>query len=1091
MPDEQPNVPLPELPDDPTSLDTSPLDPDVPFHLPKSKDYAEDDIPTPPQVNPVTGKVWNPAHPLDAGNMPTIPAEPHDPNATLPGTGGLDPNPDLPPVRMPEARAGYTVPHVVTQQQSHVSPPEHQRFVLPAATIPVPPPVAAGRPAGQPLPRRKAPRRGCLGCSPTCLAIVVGFMAIFCGGSALLGLIVTATVGSRIESQLQTQVDAVDRYEQFQSTFIYDRMGRLLYESFGEGRRTAVKYSEFPQMLIDATVAIEDDSFFTNPGIDVAATFRAFAQFVGVAQGATGGSTITQQLVRNVLFDFEYRAERSIQRKLEEIGLALILNQRKSKEDILALYLNEIYYGNLSYGAEAAAQTFFGKSVGALTLGEAALLAGLPQAPAELDPLNPDPVVQAAVDARWRTVLDRMVTMGKITNEERNDALRQGVTFVSPDISLKAPHFTVYAQAQLQDLMAELGYSPEQIARGGLKVYTTLDLDVNDLAQAAARDQVSRLAANNVGNAAVVVLKPLTGEIVAMVGSVDYNNDSIDGRVNVTTAVRQPGSTMKAFTYSAAMETGQTPGDVIWDTPTTIGIPGQAGYTPKNYDGRFHGPMNMRTALSNSYNIPAVQTLRRYGVDYLLGLMRRFGVASLSMDSSQYGLSLTLGGGEMSLLELTNAYAVFANQGAYVPTTAILCVLKSDDTILYQYENGCSRGNLSDQSVVRGGYGTQALDPRIAFIIGDILSDNAARSEAMGGRSPLYTPNIDSAVKTGTTNDYKDNWTVGYTRNLAVGVWVGNSRGEAMINSSGLTGAAPIWNAVLTSIYANPGVMAQDFAINGQLMPDQMDPPAGVSLREMCDVRSLLDPAADCRRISEWMLDSPAAVPDAEGNLIYPPAPAPTVPAQSGPQLIQVSPGVYQVLAFRLAPEIASLIQFSVGVGQQPPPTPLYCQVPVELASMATGAQSLLFIAPPPVPEDAVAAEQYARGAGLAYLPTIACTPELLQSGGVPGYGPVVTTAVITSPQPGAVLSAETPIIGTVQFTPDLGKFYKVEIIGGGFAEWTTFGSTHDNTVLNGVLENLYVPGLAPGNYRIRLVIVDNTGGFLQAPYEVPFTVAG
>jgi hypothetical protein len=200
---------------------------------------------------------------------------------------------------------------------------------------------------------------------------------------------------------------------------------------------------------------------------------------------------------------------------------------------------------------------------------------------------------------------------------------------------------------------------------------------------------------------------------------------------------------------------------------------------------------------------------------------------------------------------------------------------------------------------------------------------------------------------------------------------------------------------------------------------------------------------------------------------------------------------VYQVLAFRLAPEIASLIQFSVGVGQQPPPTPLYCQVPVELASMATGAQSLLFIAPPPVPEDAVAAEQYARGAGLAYLPTIACTPELLQSGGVPGYGPVVTTAVITSPQPGAVLSAETPIIGTVQFTPDLGKFYKVEIIGGGFAEWTTFGSTHDNTVLNGVLENLYVPGLAPGNYRIRLVIVDNTGGFLQAPYEVPFTVAG
>lgn len=1083
-----------------------PDDDDIPFHLPMSEDTPPD--PKRLEVKPNKSNLWDANNPADARNMPTmpIPREPGqaDPKKTLPGSGGMDPNPDFEigntqasdpgnTVQHQAVRLDYTAPHTPVVQQQNPIPQDHQQYARPQqAGYPAPPaPTSqtAAAPGNRPLPQRRAQRRGCLGCSPTCLGIIAGFIAIFCGGSSLLALVVTATLGARIENQLQERVSGLDQYQQFQSTFYYDRNGALLYESFGEGRRTNVDYDQFPQSLIDATISIEDDSFFSNPGIDMQSTGRALLQYVGIAQGSSGGSTITQQLVRGVLFDYEYRSERSIQRKVEEILLALVLTQRKSKEEILSLYLNEIYYGNLAYGAEAASQVFFGKHVSDLTLAEAALLAGLPQAPADLDPLNPAPEVQAAVYARWRLVLDRMVVLGKITQTQENEALREGYTLITPDVSLQAPHFTVYVQREMERLMGELGYGPEDVARGGWRVYTSLDLNVNNMAQQAARDQVARLSGNNVSNASVLAMVPITGEIIAMVGSIDYNNDAIDGKVNVAVAVRQPGSTMKPFNYSAAMENGMTPGDVIWDVPTSIGIPGQEQYVPHNYDGAFHGPVIMRSALANSYNIPAVQTLRRYGVDYLLQFMRRFGVESLGTDASIYGLSLTLGGGEVSPLELTNAYSVFANQGSYVRATAIMCVLDNDDNIIYQYENRCPRGNVTANTINRTALGQQVLDPRLAFVISDILSDNVARSPAMGSNSPLNTGGLKTAVKTGTTNDYKDNWTMGYTRNVAVGVWAGNNNGDPMVNSSGLTGAAPIWNAVITGIYNNPNYLAS-FTGSGQI-PDQFTPPSGVSLHEICDVRSLRDPATDCSRLNEWMLDTPAAIPDADGNLQYPqqqPQQPQSAPGQ--PQLTLVAPGVYQVLAFRLNPSIATQIQFPVQPGDPNPPAPLYCQVPPDLAGAAGGAQSQLFIAPPPIPADAVAAENYARTNGLAFLPTIACSPDLLQGGGG-GFGPVVTTAIITSPSPGQVLSGETPIIGTVQFTADQGKFYKLEVKGGAFADWVTIGTTHTENVVNGQIENLYVPGLSPGNYVLRLVIVDSGGGFLQQPYEVPFVVGG
>jgi penicillin-binding protein 1C len=1062
-------------------------DDDVPFHLPMVGEEEEDDdetgdIPLLSHI-PTEEEKFGGVRPKH--EMPTmpIPREPGstDPKKTLQGSGGLDPNPDFNRRSSLQNTAVHQPVQPTMVNARPASPPRQG---------PPPPPAGASRPVV--LPPRPRKRRGFLGIPMGCLVLIIGTFATFCGGLTLLTLATSAIFGARIERELSARVAAVDDYHNFESTFYYDRHGTQLYEAFNEGRRTNIDISNIPDSLIKATLAIEDDNFYTNPGIDVPATLRAFLQYVGLSEGSTGGSTITQQLVRTLLFDPEYRMERSPQRKLEEIGLALVLTQRKSKDEILELYLNEIYYGNLAYGAAAAARTFFDKDVSELTVGEAALLAGLPQAPASLDPLNPDPSVQAAVEMRWRTVLDRMVTEGYITDSQRNDILRQGLVLKQPDVPFRAPHFTVFAQNELEQLMTSLGYDPEEITRGGLKVYTTLDLRINDMAQTAVVNQISRLAGNNVSNGAVVVLKPVTGEILAMVGSADYNNDAIDGRVNVAISPRQPGSTMKPFTYASAIELGMSPAEVLWDTPLKITGPGVPPNWPRNYDGRYHGPMRMRQALANSYNIPAVSTLRRIGVPNLLAIMQRFGVRSLGNDASRYGLSLTLGGGEVTLLELTRAYSVFANQGSYVQTTSILCVLNSKDEIIYEYEDSCPRGRDTERTTHKRGFGTQVLDPRIAFLISDILGDNAARTPAMGANSPLYTPSILSSVKTGTTDDVKDNWTVGYTRNVAVGVWVGNSNGDPMVNSSGLTGAAPIWNSVINGIYSNTAFLGS-FATNGQLLNDQIQPPAGLNRLRLCDVSRMIDPVINqCgATVDEWVLASPAGRPLPDGGMDYPPAqPAPQQqPVTSGPNLVEVEPDIYRVLAQRIPAHLATFIQFQVPVGQAAPPPPIYCQVPVELGptALSTGAQEQLFIAPPDVPEEAIEAENFARGANLAFLPTIQCDPSLLQ--GSPQYGAPVVTAVITSPPPGAVLTEETPIIGTVQFSPDQAMFYKVEVVGGPFPDWVTIGTTHTENVVNGQLENLYVPGLTSGNYRLRLVLVDNTGGFLQAPYEVPFSV--
>jgi membrane peptidoglycan carboxypeptidase len=1019
---------------------------------------------------------------------------PHDRSSapTLAGSGGFDPNPDFPgaqqtmrhaPVSDQTVQQRAAQPTLQHMPPVQYAPPVQQR---PAQGPAYPPPAQQALPR-RPQPVKKTRRVGCL-------AIFLGVFLTFCGGLSIFSIGAGLFAYARVGDLLNERLSQLDTYTQFQSTFLLDRNGNSLYEVFNEGRRTKVQYEDLPRDLINATISIEDGSFWENIGIDIPATTVALLQFMGANRDdAPGGSTITQQLVRNVLFDPAYRTERSATRKAEEILLAIALTGRTSKEEVLELYINEIYYGNLAYGAQAASQIFFGKNVQDLTLGEAALLAGLPQAPANLDPFDPDPTIQAAVENRWKQVLNEMVEEGHITGAQRDQALQQGYTLVSNNIQLRAPHFTVYAQKRLESLMIDLGYSVEEIARGGLRVYTSVDLSLNDFVQETVRNQIAGLrASNNVGNGAAVVLKPTTGEILAMVGSADYDDESIDGRVNVTTAFRQPGSTVKAFTYAAALELGMSAGDVIWDTRTRIGIPGQPMYEPRNYDGRFHGPMRMRTALANSYNIPAVQTLRhRVGVGYLIDFMRRFGIESLSGDASQYGLSLTLGGGEVSLLELTNGYGVFARDGLLVQPQAILCVLNSENEILYNYENNCpGNGVMTSRTVEDYAGQRRVLDDRVAFLISSILSDNNARTPAMGSRSALYTPGINSAVKTGTTDDNKDNWTVGYTKNVAVGVWVGNSRGEPMVGTSGLTGAAPIWNAVITGVYNNSNWYGE-LAHNGQLANDEYIPPQGISQQRICDLLSLQDPATDCNRSAvEWFLDYPAGVPSGDGGMFYPDqvVEPPIQQPQTGSFVFKDSPGVFRAIVAPIAPEIAAGIQFNVEPGRRPPPAPKYCRLPMELLPSTPSARDQMFIEPPPDGNDAAEAEEYARSSNLAFLPTIDCVPELL--GGGSGLQ-IVIPAYISQPVAGQSVPPEgMPIIGTVQFSPGQVSFYRLLIRGGNFPDWVTIGDISTTPVTDGQLGFLPgYPGLQPGNYELRLEIIANDSSLLQPPVGVPFRI--
>jgi 1A family penicillin-binding protein len=684
------------------------------------------------------------------------------------------------------------------------------------------------------LRRRRKKNNGLL------LHLLMGLVAVVFFAVTLLGLLGIGTVVGVYAYYAKDLPDPgrieTDQ-EEFETTKIYDRTGQvLLYEIFDPrlGDRTWVPLDQIPLYLRQATIAIEDRSFYENPGFDIRGFARAL--YYNLRGGPIqGGSTITMQLIKNVLIPPEERYKKLYSRKIKEFILALEISRRYSKDQILEWYLNSNFYGNLAYGVEAAAQVYFDKPVQELDLAECAMLAALPQYPA----LNP---IDAPEQARKRQhlVLDAMMRQGYITVEEAVAAKYQKLDIKAREerFDIIAPHFSIYVRKRLEEM-----FGPELVHRGGLRVYTTLDLKMQDLAQEIAREWVAELQAQgrNVSNAAVVVIRPRTGEILVMVGSLDYWEDEIKGQINMALAPRQPGSSFKPFTYVTAFSRGYTAATMIMDVRTAFPDPPHPPYVPENYDRKYHGPKRIRQTLACSINMPAVKVLDMVGVKNVINTAHRLGITTLNED--YYGLSLTLGGGEVKLLDMTYAFSVFANGGtmAGVPVkeqrfgyreldpVAILRVEDRDGNIIWQYTAPETR---------------EVLSPQLAYLITDILSDNNARAPAFGYESPLKLSRP-AAAKTGTTNDFRDAWTIGYTPQLVTGVWVGNSNNEPMEHVPGSRGAAPIWHDFMEKV------------LEGMPVEDFVRPP-GFEEVEVCSISGML-PTEHCpHKIKEIFIEGTA-----------------------------------------------------------------------------------------------------------------------------------------------------------------------------------------------------------------------------------------
>jgi 1A family penicillin-binding protein len=571
-------------------------------------------------------------------------------------------------------------------------------------------------------------------------------------------------------------VTDLTRKEPLLTTKILDRNGRVLFRIYEDENRTLVPLSEISPVLVEATLAIEDKDFYQHRGFSLDGIFRALIANIKGEAIEQGGSTITQQLVKNRLLT----PERTLQRKLRELILAILAEGTYSKDEILEMYLNQVAYGGSTYGAEEAAWRYFHKKAIDLNLAEAALLAGLPQAPSVYSPFGANPELAFT---RQQEVLRRMYEDGYITKEEWDEADNTPIVFAEDRIDIQAPHFVMY----IKKLLAEQ-YGEEILETGGLEVWTTLDLGLQRKTEEILNQELTRLAPLKVGNGAALVTNPQTGEILAMVGSKDYFDFAHDGQVNVTMRPRQPGSSIKPLTYALALESGKTPATIIDDSPVVYQVVGSPPYAPKNYDGKFHGKVTLREALASSYNVPAVKTLAELGVNKMLDRAEEVGITTWA-DRSRFGLSLTLGGGEVTMAELSQLYGSFANDGQLVQLNPLLEVRNYKGEVLYH--NSCATGEETC-------FEKQVFDPKTTYLITDILSDNQARTPAFGPQSVLNIPGQQVAVKTGTTNSLRDNWTIGYTTNRLVAVWVGNNDNTPMSYvASGITGASPIWNKTM------------------------------------------------------------------------------------------------------------------------------------------------------------------------------------------------------------------------------------------------------------------------------------------------------
>jgi len=599
---------------------------------------------------------------------------------------------------------------------------------------------------------------------------------VFCLVMAVLGGI---AVSAYFAKDLPDPTKIGER-QVIESTKIYDRTGQtVLYDIHGEERRTVIPFEEIPQFVKDSTIVIEDDNFYHHFGLDWRGILRAAWANLNRKKIAQGGSTITQQFIKNAYLGGPQSA-RTYTRKIKEAILALLLERKYSKDEILGSYLNQVPYGSNAYGIEAASQTFFNKPAKELTLAQAVLLAALPKAPSYYSPFGSHP---DELEARKEYILERMIKFGYITEQEATMAKEEELGYAS-QIDLKAHHFVTMIQEYIEK---EYGRNYTDINMAGLKVYTTLDWDLQQIAEEVIIQGVERNEKTyRATNAALVAIDPKTGQLLALVGSKKYEEEQF----NVATSpYRQPGSSFKPFAYATAFKKGFTPETILFDLPTSFGKfgPGEGkDYSPNNYDVKFRGPVSMRQALAQSINLPSVKVLYLAGVRETINLAQDMGITTLK-DRSQYGLSLVLGGGEIKLIDEAAAYGVFATEGIKHPVSLILKIEDAQGNILEEYKDEAIR----------------VLDQQIARQINSILSDEAARAPMMGSYSKLYLPGRPAAAKTGTTQDYSDGWTVGYTPSLVVGIWAGNNDYTKKMRqgAAGLYVAAPMWNDFMKQAY--------------------------------------------------------------------------------------------------------------------------------------------------------------------------------------------------------------------------------------------------------------------------------------------------
>lgn len=664
---------------------------------------------------------------------------------------------------------------------------------------------------------------------------------VFAGAFVFLGLFLTtllatavstaAAIGGTVEAYRRVNEGlpnaAIVTVDTFQTSRIYDRNGKLLQEIEAPdgGWRTFVTLDQIAPVMIDATVAAEDATFWSHQGVEPMAILRGITINIS-GDGSSGGSTITQQLARG-LYPDQIGFDISFTRKFKEALAAVELDRKYSKQDIMTMYLNQIFYGQRSYGIEAAAQTYFNKHASELNLAEASLLAGLPQAPSFYDPT----VRLDQAKIRQRYVLDQMVKYKYITREEADAAWNTPLQPQTRTSEVQgAPHFTQYVKDYVREK-----YGDDAFLKGGLQIWTSIDLDLQKQAELIVQQNMPFLNGYRRNNAAMVVMVPYTGEVLAMVGSADFNDPTIGGQINYALANLQPGSSIKPVIYAAAFESGWNPATVVMDTTLRVETPGapEPYYEPKNYSGLSYGAVTVRTALANSLNIPAVKAIQYAGVEHAYDLARRMGIKTgMPSTPENYGLSLALGSGEIPLLEHTNVYATFANGGKYVAANPIIKITDPNGQVLYELDRRTSLQNAP-----------QVLRPEYAYQITSILTDAESRAMIFG-RGNLFEDTSDRlgrpvAAKSGTTDNWKDIWTMGYTTDVAIGVWSGQTSQSGIAETElptldGIQGAGPIWQQMMEVIHADPTFAAYLNGPTGQPLPAEFPIPAGLERRAVC-----------------------------------------------------------------------------------------------------------------------------------------------------------------------------------------------------------------------------------------------------------------